>query len=50
MISKYLENWKSIDKFNPSVFPSIIIDLKYPKDIFELEMIEELVDQVDFIG
>ncbi|MDR0262361.1 MAG: hypothetical protein LBJ04_03970 [Sphingobacterium sp.] len=32
------------------MFPSIIIDLKYPKDIIELETIEELVDQVDFIG
>ncbi len=50
MISKYLNNWKSIDKFNPPVFPSIIIDLKYPKDIIELETIEELVDQVDYFG
>ncbi|WP_426791851.1 hypothetical protein [Sphingobacterium sp. WOUb80] len=50
IISKYLKNWKSKDKFNPPVFPSIIIDLKYPKDIIELETIEELVDQVDFIG
>lgn len=50
MLSKYLNNWKSTDKFDPPVFPSIIIDLKYPKDIIELETIEELVNQVDFIG
>ena len=50
IISKYLKNWKSKDKFNPPLFPSIIIDLKYPKDIIELETIEELVDHVDFIG
>jgi len=50
MISKYLKNWKDPDEFDPPVFPSIIIDLKYPKDIIELETIEELVDQVDFFG
>ncbi|WP_418360287.1 hypothetical protein [Sphingobacterium detergens] len=50
MISKYLKKWKSPDEFDPPIFPSIIIDLKYPKDIIELETIEELVDQVDFIG
>ncbi len=50
IISKYLNNWKSIEKFNPPEFPSIIIDLKYPKDIIELETIEELVNQVDYIG
>ncbi|WP_312365431.1 hypothetical protein [Sphingobacterium sp.] len=50
MISKYLKKWKSPDKFDPPIFPSIIIDLKYPKDIIELETIEELVGQVDFFG
>ncbi|WP_120257701.1 hypothetical protein [Sphingobacterium detergens] len=50
MISKYLKKWKCTDKFDPPEFPSIIIDLKYPKDIIELETIEELVNQVDYIG
>lgn len=50
MISKYLKKWKCTDEFNPPTFPSIIIDLKYPNDIIELETIEELVNQVDFIG
>jgi hypothetical protein len=48
--SKYLNNWKSIDKFNPPVFPSIIIDLKNPKFIIELETIEELIHQDDYVG
>ncbi|MFD1770413.1 hypothetical protein [Sphingobacterium suaedae] len=48
--SKYLKNWKSTDKFDPPVFPSIIIDLKNPRDIIELETIEELVNQVDYVG
>lgn len=50
MISKYLNNWKSNDKFDPPVFPSIIIDLKNPKEIIELETIEELINQVDYFG
>lgn len=50
MISKYLKKWKCTDEFNPPTFPAIIIDLKYPRDIIELETIEELVNQVDYIG
>jgi len=50
IISKYLKNWKSTHKFDPPLFPAIIIDLKYPKDIIELETIEELIDQVDYFG
>lgn len=50
MISKYLKNWKRTDEFDPPVFPPIIIDLKHPKYIIELETIEELVNQVDYVG
>lgn len=50
ILYKYLNKWKSTDKFDPPVFPSIIIDLKNPKDIIELETIEELVNQDDYVG
>ncbi|GAL87405.1 hypothetical protein MYP_4635 [Sporocytophaga myxococcoides] len=48
--SKYLNNWISGDKFNPPIFPAIIIDLKYPNDIIKLETIEQLINQVDYVG
>ncbi len=50
ILYKYLNKWKSTDKFDPPVFPSIIIDLKNPKNIIELETIEELVNQDDYVG